>query len=214
MNKLLLGAIAGVVIAAPAIAQDGNATPVVQATPAVPIIVQQVPANANPVLPSNSDIWVSMDNEVSSKKVRVGHTIAMRVSRDVMVGQYVVIPRGTPASGHVSYRTGKGAFGKSAKFEFDIDSITLNGRTIPVSGHYRVEGQGNTGAAVGAVVAVGVFGAFVTGRSAVAAQGSEWRAATKEPLTVIVPKASVPLTAVAPPAVTAEAAAPAAPSTN
>ena len=115
---------------------------------------------------------------------RVGDTLSFMVSRDVMVGQYIVIPRGTPGVGHVSYRTGKGAFGKSAKFEFDIDSISLNGRTVPVTGHYRVEGQGNTGAAVGAVVAVGVFGAFVTGHSAIAAQGSEWKASTKEPIAI------------------------------
>lgn len=33
-------------------------------------------------------------------------------------------------------------------------------------------------------MAVGVFSAFVKGHSAVAAQGSEWKAATKEPLVV------------------------------
>lgn len=157
------------------------------ATPAIAIAVQK-PADVTngSVLPSNTDVWLSLDKELNSKKARVGDIIELKVSRDVMMGQYVVIPRGTPAKGHVSWRTGKGAFGKSAKMEFDLDSIILNGRTIPVSGHYRIEGQGNTGAAVGAVVAVGVFGAFVTGRSAVAAQGSEWKASTKEPLAVTI----------------------------
>jgi len=136
------------------------------------------------MLPSNSDIWVSLDTELNSKKARVGDTITFKVSRDVMVGQYVVIPRGTPAFGRVTYRTGKGAFGKSAKMEFDIDSIQLAGRTIPVAGHYRIEGQGNTGATVATAVAVGVFSAFVTGHSAVAAQGSEWKAATKESIAI------------------------------
>jgi hypothetical protein len=119
--------------------------------------------------------------------MKEGDKIAFKVSRDVMMGQYVVIPRGTPAEGHVSYRTGKGVFGKSAKFEFDIDRIILNGRDVPVSGHYRVEGRGNTGATVGAVVAVGLIGGlFVTGRSATMAQGSEWKASTKEPLAITV----------------------------
>jgi hypothetical protein len=149
--------------------------------PAAPLQVQQQQTN---MLPSNSDVWVSLDNELNSKKARVGDTINFKVSRDVMVGQYVVIPRGTAGVGRVTYRTGKGAFGKSAKMEFDIDSIMLPTRTIAVSGHYRIEGNGNTGATVATAVAVGVFSAFVTGHSAVAAQGSEWKAATKEPILI------------------------------
>jgi uncharacterized protein (DUF2062 family) len=84
----------------------------------------------------------------------------------------------------VTFRTGKGAFGKSAKMEFDIDSVQLPSRTVPVSGHYRIEGQGNTGATVATAVAVGVFSAFVTGHSAIAAQGSEWKASTKESIAI------------------------------
>jgi hypothetical protein len=175
------GGVAACCLSAAAIAQTTPATTPVATVPVTPLIVQQ----ANPSsLPSNSDIWVSLDNELNSKKARVGDTLSFKVSRDVTVGQYIVIPRGTPAVGRVTYRTGKGAFGKSAKLEFDIDSVQLPGRTVAVTGHYRVEGQGNTGAAVGAVVAVGVFGAFVTGHSAVATQGSEWKAATKESIAI------------------------------
>jgi hypothetical protein len=164
---------------APANAASAQPAPAVAtAVPAAPLQVQQ---QQTTMLPSNSDVWVSLDNELNSKKARVGDTINFKVSRDVMVGQYVVIPRGTAGVGRVTYRTGKGAFGKSAKMEFDIDSIMLPTRTIAVSGHYRIEGNGNTGATVATAVAVGVFSAFVTGHSAVAAQGSEWKAATKEP---------------------------------
>jgi hypothetical protein len=177
--------VAACCLSAAAVAQTAPATTAapapVAAVPATPLVVQQANPNS---LPSNSDIWLSLDSELNSKKVRVGDTIAFKVSRDVTVGQYIVIPRGTPAIGRVTYRTGKGAFGKSAKLEFDIDSVQLASRTIPVTGHYRVEGQGNTGAAVGAVVAVGVFGAFVTGHSAIAAQGSEWKASTKETIAI------------------------------
>jgi hypothetical protein len=138
------------------------------------------------VLPSNTDVWVSLDSELSSKHARMGDPIAMKVSRDVMIGQYVVIPRGSVAKGHVSYRTGKGAFGKSAKMEFDIDAVLLNGRSVPVSGHYRIEGQGNTGATVAAVATVWIASPFITGHSAVATQGSEWKAATKEPISITI----------------------------
>jgi hypothetical protein len=55
-----------------------------------------------------------------------------------------VIPRGTPAMGEVTWRTGKGAFGKSGKLEFSLRYIDLGGQHIPVTGDFRQEGEGNT----------------------------------------------------------------------
>jgi hypothetical protein len=188
MNMKFLAACGAVAacVASGAVAQTQAATPVA-ATPAIPVAVQKpIEVTNGTVLPSNTDVWVSLDSELSSKKARMGDPIAMKVSRDVMIGQYVVIPRGTEAKGHVSYRTGKGAFGKSAKMEFDIDAILLNGRSVPVSGHYRIEGQGNTGATVAAVATVWIASPFITGHSAVAPQGSEWKAATKEPISITI----------------------------
>jgi len=177
--------VAGTAVAQTADAPAQAAPAPVQAAPATTLVVQQPPAVTNgSMLQSNTDVWLSLDKELTSKGAKVGDTIALKVSRDVMLGNYVVIPRGTPASGHISWRTGKGAFGKSAKMEFELDQVMLPGRSVPLTGHYRIEGQGNTGAAVGAVVAVGVFGAFVTGHSATAVQGSEWKAATKEPISI------------------------------
>ncbi|HLZ78824.1 MAG TPA: hypothetical protein VKQ09_05745 [Sphingomonas sp.] len=135
---------------------------------------------------------------MTSKKTKVGDKFDVTVSRDVMMGDYVVIPRGTPGHGQIAYRTGKGAFGKSAKMEFDLVDVKVGDRYIPISGHYRIEGNGNTGAAVGAVVAVGVFGAFVTGHSAAAAQGSEWKAYTKEPILLAIAATPTPVLAAAP----------------
>lgn len=69
---------------------------------------------------------------------------------------------------------------------------------MPLVGHFRQEGRGNTGATVGAVVAVGVFSAFVTGRSAVIEQGREFRVYTREPLDVTIPGAPSAAPAAAP----------------
>jgi hypothetical protein len=161
-------------------------------TTAAPVtaVAREVPSSGNAFLPSNTEIWLSANQEVNSKKIKEGQKFRLSVSRDVMIGNFVVIPRGTPADGQISYRTGKGAFGKSAKMEFDLVDVDLNGRLIPTTGHYRVEGQGNTGATVGVVVAAGVFGAFVTGHSAVIQQGTEYRAYTKEQMPVVLAAAS------------------------
>lgn len=168
-------------VCAPAGAQVASSS-----TDAAPVVAvaREVPTTGSSYLPVNTEIWVVVNQEVNSKAVKTGAKFPLSVSRDVMIGNYVVIPKGTKADGQITYRTGKGAFGKSAKMEFDLVDVDLGGRLIPVTGHYRIEGQGNTGATVGAVVAVGVFGAFVTGRSAVVPQGTEYRAYTKEQVAV------------------------------
>lgn len=151
-------------------------------TASAPVLLTVQKASVGSSLPSNTEVWVSLNSGMTTKKTKVGDKFDVTVSRDVMMGDYVIIPRGTPGHGQITYRTGKGAFGKSAKMEFDIVDVKVGDRYIPLSGHYRIEGNGNTGATVGAVVAVGVFGAFVTGHSATATQGSEWKAYTKEPI--------------------------------
>lgn len=153
-------------------------------------VARDAPVGGDTYLRSNTEVWLSVNQEVNSKKLKVGQKFPLSVSRDVMIRDFVVIPRGTPAEGQITYRTGKGAFGKSAKIEFDLVDIDLKGRLIPTSGHYRIEGQGNTGATVGVVVAAGVFGAFVTGHSAVVQQGAEFRAYTKEQMSVILASAA------------------------
>lgn len=142
---------------------------------------------ADAVLPTNTEITIKLNQELSSKSARAGDKFTGTVASDVMLGNMVVIPKGTPANGLVTWRTGKGAFGKSAKMEYEYRSIDLNGQRIPISSKYREEGRGNTGAAVGAVVAVGIFGAFVTGRSAVIAQGTESKVNTTAPVPIELP---------------------------
>jgi hypothetical protein len=183
--KLKFTAVCGVVaccLSTTALAQD------VPATSAQPITAQALPQVANgSLLPSNTDVWLTLDRKLDSHDVRVGDTLSFKVARDVMLGNYIIIPRGTPANGRITMRSGRGAFGKSAKLEFDIISIDLSGHSIPVSGHYHIAGDGNTGATIGAVAAAGVIGGvFVKGHSATAEEGSEWKASTKEPVSIAV----------------------------
>ena len=164
------------------------ATPALE--PAVTAVAKEEITGNSAVLPANTQVDVTLNSEVSSKKMKQGDKFAVSVSHDVMLGNYVIIPRGTRGEGHISYRTGKGAFGKSAKMEIEISNLDLNGRSIPVSGKFR---QGNTGATVGTAVAVGVFSAFVTGRSAIFEQGRELRVFTRDSLPVTLPAKAEPV---------------------
>ena len=192
-------------------AQTAAPTPLVIAPSLVaPIVAVARPSAtaAGAALPANTEIWLSPNAEVNTKRIKQGEKFAMSVTRDVVLGDFIVIPRGTRGYGQVSYRTGKGAFGKSGKMEFEIVELDLGGRMIPVTGHYRVEGQGNTGATVGAIVAVGVFSAFVTGHSAVVAAGTEFKAYTANALPIVLAAPAAPLTIVAAPAASPPATTP------
>ena len=186
--KNLVAALISATVFMPAAASAQTSVPVVaQPSLVAPIVAVARPSatDASAALPANTEIWVSPNAEVNSKRIKQGDKFDMTVSRDVMLGNYVVIPRGTRAIGQISYRTGKGSFGKSGKMEFEVVDVDLGGRLIPVKGHYRIEGQGNTGATVGTVVAVGVFAAFVTGHSASIAQGTEYKAYTTDAVPIV-----------------------------
>lgn len=209
----LLAVASAVPVADQPVATVAAVTPAAVASPAVvPAVAQPVQAavvatpratlhGTSDFLPANTQVDVTLNSEISSKKMKQGDRFSASVAHDVLLGDYVVIPKGTRANGSITYRTGKGAFGKSAKMEIMISDLDLAGRSVPVSGKFRQEGAGNTGATVGAVVAVGVFSAFVTGKSAVFEQGRELRVFTTDALPVTT-------AAPAPTAVASTAAAP------
>lgn len=189
-----------VVLTTSAHAQQSQSAPV---SPQVPVVAVPAPAQGAAItaravttptgnvttLPANTELLLRLSQEVSSKRMKEGETFRIALAQDVMIGNFIVLPKGTPGTGFISYRTGKGSFGKSAKMEITMKSLDLpNGRTIALTGMTRQEGTGNTGATVGAAVAVGVFSAFVTGRSAVFAEGREVRGFTREAVEVALPQ--------------------------
>jgi hypothetical protein len=158
-------------------------------TEAAPVIAaQRVSAGTATALPANTELLLSMNDDLTTKGIEEGHKFRMTLVRDVMIGDYVVIPKGTPAVGEVTWKTGKGAFGKSGKMEVALRYLDMNGRHVPIEGKYRQEGEGNTAATVAGVIAAGVFAGFITGKSAKIPQGRELKAFTTETLPVALPE--------------------------
>jgi hypothetical protein len=169
-------------------AQDAVAAP----QPPIVAIAQPAPSGTEVMLPPNTELLVSMNEELTSKggKIDEGHTFRLSTVHDVKLGDHLVIPKGTPAVGEVTWLTGKGAFGKSGKMEVAVRYLDMNGRRIPLSGTYRQEGEGNTVATVAAIATVWVAAPFITGKSARIPQGRELKAFTKDALPVIIPAAA------------------------
>jgi hypothetical protein len=166
-------------------------------TEPLPLEVSRAESAPKAFLPANTEVLLSVNQEVTTKgkQWHEGDTFRLSVVHDVMYGDYVVIPKGSRAVGKITWLTSKGAFGKSGKMDVALSYVEIGGRRIDLEGTYRQEGEGNTVATVGGVIAAGVFAGFITGRSATIPQGRELMARTSAdiPLAVPVQASAAPL---------------------
>jgi len=135
--------------------------------------VQAPTSAAQIVLPMDTMIQVTPVQEITSIKMKEGDTYMMQVAADIAQNGVVVIPRGAPVKGTITWRTGKGIGGKSAKFDMTFNSVTVQGHQYALKGKHRQEGKGNTVAAL-------LGSMFVSGRSAIITSGQIVTAFTAE----------------------------------
>ncbi|MEP7348860.1 MAG: hypothetical protein ABI668_02785 [Sphingorhabdus sp.] len=147
------------------------------------------PAMQQLVLPANTAIAVTPNDHITTMSTREGDTFAISTVADVMHSGYVVIPKNTLGQARITWRTGKGAFGKSGKMEVSFESLEIGkDRTLHLTGKHRQVGKGNIAGAIGAWAAAGIIGAaIVTGKSAAMPHGMVMTARTAEPLTFAIP---------------------------
>lgn len=153
----------------------------------------QLRSEGNAVLPANTEVLLRVNQDITTKGKtwKQGDTFNMTVVNDVMLGEYVVIPRGSRGVGRIVWMTSKGAFGKSGKMDVELEHVEVSGRKIAIDGTYRQEGEGNTLATVGGVVAAGPFAAFITGKSGLIPQGRELKATTESDLPLAIPARAI-----------------------
>lgn len=160
---------------APALAQSSSQE--APATVAVPMRVEAAVAPAvTRTLPAGTVINLTPLQEISSKKIEQGQRYKFQVVNDVVENGTVVIPRGSTATGVITWKTGRAIGGKSGKFDVEFETVAVGGRDIKLMGTHRQEGRGNTvGALLGSI--------FISGRSAVMLPGQMVNAVTEEPTT-------------------------------
>ena len=187
MKRAIAATLAVALISSPAAAQQAAASA------DAPMLVAQPRAAAQASLPANTELLLSMNDELSSKQAKEGDSFGLTVVHDVLLGDHVVIPKGSRAVGEVTWKTGKGAFGKSGKMEVELRYIEVGGQRVPIEGKFRQEGEGNTVATVAGVVAAGVFAAFITGKTAIIPRGRELPAHTRDAVPVTLAVAPAPV---------------------
>jgi hypothetical protein len=204
-SLLTSGAFAQAPAAPPAALAAAPAAPAPAVSVEVSAAEPEQPALTRMVLPANTEILLSMNEELNTKRNVQGDTFYMTVVHDAKVGDQVAIPKGARAAGEITWRTGKGAFGKSGKMDIALRYVEVQGQRLPLVGTFRQEGEGNTVGTVAGVVAAGVFAAFITGKSGIVPRGRELAVHTKDDLVLNVRRPSVLPLLVATPAAAATA---------
>jgi uncharacterized Zn-binding protein involved in type VI secretion len=146
--------------------------------PACALAVVAVSASAQTaVLPANTMIPITPVQEITSIKMKEGDTYTLQTASDVTEKGVVVIPRGAPVNCTITWRTGKGIGGKSAKFDLTFNNVMVGGKPYALKGKHRQEGKGNTVAAL-------LGSMIISGHSAVMTSGQIVNAFTADPIPV------------------------------
>jgi hypothetical protein len=97
----------------------------------------QVSGASAVVVPINTLVVVTPTEEITSIDMKVGEVRNFMVVNDVIEDGAVMIRRGSPVKTTVTWRTGKGIVGKSAKFELTFNSVRSGGREWKLRGSVR-----------------------------------------------------------------------------
>jgi hypothetical protein len=114
------------------------------------------------VVPAGTTVTVRLGSAIGSKLSESGETFTGTVAKEVLAGNRVAIPRGTPVSGTVVDAKSLGRFKGAAELQVRLDSINLNGADLPVraaSQTFTAKGKGKRtavmtggGAALGGLI--------------------------------------------------------------
>ena len=120
------------------------------------------------VVPSGTEITISLGSSIGSKISKPGDTFTGSVARDVMVGNTVAIPQGAGVSGTVTDAKPLGRFKGGAILRVRLDSVRVNDTDLPVqtaARSFSEKGKGKRTAVLtgGGAALGGIIGALAGG---------------------------------------------------
>lgn len=137
-----------------------------------------VSPNASTTLQAGTPVRLRLLNNLTSKQAKTGQVIDLETVDDVMVDGHIVIPRGSPARGEITFAKGTGMWGKSGKLDTQVTAVRVNGRDIALRGTVAQKGETGSAGVIGAIAFLPIAGFFVTGTSAELAAGTSYSAFT------------------------------------
>ena len=175
-------------------------------TPAAPqAVILSAPTQS--VLRAGVEVPLRMEEALDSnnKSLREGQQVRLSVASDVRLGNVVVIPAGSPATGEITDLRRKGMWGKSGRITARALNVRVGDRLIRLTGTFDDKGVTGTAGVVAAIAFVPIAGFFMTGTSAKIPAGGGVKAFLDEDLTIAAPAAPAAVGPAAAPAASAPA---------
>jgi hypothetical protein len=123
-------------------------------------------------LPTATPVTLETVTLLSSEVNRRGDPVALRTVDDVIVGDAIVIPKGTVATGQVTLAERKGGFGAAGTLGFELLYLKVDGQVIRLRGDSETRGRSNSTRAALSNVIVTAAAVAITGRRAEIAPGT------------------------------------------
>ena len=114
--------------------------------------------NARLMIPEGTAVQLQLTQTVSSLHARAGDPLDFVVEKDVNVGDYDVLPKGSHVRGTVIGVKGRRILGIGARITVGFDSVALaTGETVGLSARKVVKGSSHTWRMITSMVVTGLF---------------------------------------------------------
>jgi hypothetical protein len=115
-------------------------------------------------------------SSVSSKTASVGDKISLTLADDLKIGDVMLATKGSPATGTVTAVDKTGIGGAPGVVTFEADSLSANGKEIPLRGGATLEGEAKPPNAAILIPYAGLFTVLKHGKDAMIAPGATFTA--------------------------------------
>ena len=143
------------------------------------------PSTSN-VLRAGAEVLLTTSEALTTqhKELKEGQRIQLHVAENVMLGNRIVIPAGSPAVGELTDIRNKGMWGKSGHINGRVLYTRVGDRQIRLSGTFNEHGSTGTVGVVAAIAFIPIAGFFMTGTSGRMPIGTPVKAFLDEDLTL------------------------------
>lgn len=135
--------------------------------PGSPKKIEPIALSGDGVLHAGTRLHLVTASTVTSKTAQIGDRLQLLLDQDVLLGDHVVLPKGTPVVATITQADPAGHAGVPGDVAFQIHGLTIDGREIPLQGGETLEGANHYTRAKGLLVVP------VVGVAALALHGEE-----------------------------------------
>ncbi|MGD0347657.1 MAG: hypothetical protein ABSA85_12915 [Terracidiphilus sp.] len=152
--------------------------------PVAPLPPAPAPAPAKFLLAEGSDVYLTFDEDLSSKTAQEGDSVAFVLSEDLKVGDVVVAKAGTRALGEVTNAQKSEMMGKGGELNIRLDYLKVGTARVHLRGTKGGEGNSGLGGAIALSMLVGVFGLLHHGKEIKVQRGTPLHAYVSEDISL------------------------------